>query len=265
MQFSDQIQTFINEEFNGVNFEELDLNALKQLRTDISQKREEYALLELACKLSGNAAYGASANPSFPFFNVNLAADITGECRALTKFMWQRLEDFFHVDIWERKDLWKQFDFELDESKKKWYSGRHVSLYADTDSSCKDTMLKIRRNDTKNNKKVSNYKIEDLYKQLEIQVAPTHTESGHEIIKPLDEIEVLNYNKENKDLEFVKIKRVIRHKVSKPKFKIKTKSGKEIIVTGDHSCIVFRNGEQLTIKAKDINKETDKILSVVSE
>jgi intein/homing endonuclease len=37
----------------------------------------------------------------------------------------------------------------------------------------------------------------------------------------------------------------MRHKVKKPKFKIKSKSGKEIIVTGDHSCIVFRDGVQM--------------------
>ena len=54
----------------------------------------------------------------------------------------------------------------------------------------------------------------------------------------------------------------MKHKVSKEQFKIKTKSGKEIIVTGDHSCIVFRNGKQLAVKAKDINKDTDKILSI---
>ena len=44
--------------------------------------------------------------------------------------------------------------------------------------------------------------------------------------------------------------------------KITTKSGRTIKVTEDHSCIVFRNGEQIAIKAKDINKETDKILSI---
>ena len=54
----------------------------------------------------------------------------------------------------------------------------------------------------------------------------------------------------------------MRHKVSKPKFKITTDSGKEIIVTGDHSCIVFRDGKKLVVKAKDINKETDKIIIV---
>ena len=54
----------------------------------------------------------------------------------------------------------------------------------------------------------------------------------------------------------------MRHKVKKSKFRIKSKSGKEVIVTGDHSCIVFRDGKQLTIKAKDINPKTDKILVV---
>ena len=75
--------------------------------------------------------------------------------------------------------------------------------------------------------------------------------------------QVLNWTKEN-GLQYVPIKYIMRHKVSKSQFKIKTKSGKEIIVTGDHSCIVFRNGKQLTIKAKDINKSTDKILSIIN-
>lgn len=258
MQFSDQIQTFINEEFSGINFEELDLDTLKQLRTDISQKREEYALLELACKLSGNAAYGASANAAFPFFNVNLAADITGECRELTKFMWNRLEQFFHEDIWERKDLWKQFDFELDESKKEWYSQQVVSCYSDTDSCVRVSKLDLKTQNGNIKKTIG-----DLFKEESYKSDPIITEDGHEILMPND-IKVKNYTKEN-GLYYVPIKRIIRHKVSKTKFKITSKSGKEIIVTGDHSCIVFRDGQQLTIKAKDINKETDKILTVVSE
>ena len=73
--------------------------------------------------------------------------------------------------------------------------------------------------------------------------------------------QILNYTNDNK-IDYIPIKYIIRHKVSKPKFKIKTKSGKEIIVTGDHSCIVFRNGKKISIKAKDINQNTDKILSI---
>ena len=57
------------------------------------------------------------------------------------------------------------------------------------------------------------------------------------------------------------MKRIIRHKVTKTKWKLKTKSGKEIIVTNDHSMIVFRNDEKLTIRPSEILK-TDKILTV---
>ena len=78
------------------------------------------------------------------------------------------------------------------------------------------------------------------------------------------DIEVINYTEE-KGIHFVPIKYIMKHKVSKEQFKIKTKSGKEIIVTGDHSCIVFRNGKQLEVKAKDINKDTDKILTIICE
>ena len=58
------------------------------------------------------------------------------------------------------------------------------------------------------------------------------------------------------------IKYIMRHKVSKPKFKIKTKSGKEIIVTGDHSCMVYRDNKVIAIKAKDINPKTDKLIEI---
>ena len=58
------------------------------------------------------------------------------------------------------------------------------------------------------------------------------------------------------------IKYIMRHKVSKAKFKIVSETGKEIIVTEDHSCMVYRNNELISIKAKDINPETDKLVEI---
>jgi len=72
---------------------------------------------------------------------------------------------------------------------------------------------------------------------------------------------VLNYDDNKQKLYYAPIKRIIRHKVSKPKWKLRTKSGKEIIVTNDHSMIVFRNAKKLEVKPSEILK-TDKILSV---
>ena len=258
MEFSEDIKQIIKDKFNDVDIYSLDLEELKKLREEVQELRDEYTLLELANKTLGNAAYGAAANQYFYFFNINLAGDITGECRELTQTMWKNLEEWFHEGIWERKDLWEKFDFELDESKHDWYRTQAVSIYSDTDSCQKNSLLLIK--DNKNIK--DKMTIEDLFnKSYDNFGLEDITQNNQEIVR--SNYKVLNWTKEN-GLQYVPIKYIMRHKVSKEQFKIKTKSGKEIIVTGDHSCIVFRNGEQLTIKARDIDKSTDKILSIIT-
>ena len=85
-----------------------------------------------------------------------------------------------------------------------------------------------------------------------------HTHKGHELVST--SAKVLNWDENNK-LNYGGVNYIMRHKVSKPKWKLKTKSGKEIIVTNDHSMIVFRNGQKLEVKPYDI-LPTDKILIV---
>lgn len=58
------------------------------------------------------------------------------------------------------------------------------------------------------------------------------------------------------------IKYIMRHKVKKSKYKITTESGKEVIVTGDHSCMVVRDGILISVTAQEINPETDKIITI---
>ena len=135
-EFSDDIVNVLDEHFHLTfdKLKELSIDELKTLKAHVTELRDEYWLLEMACKALGNAAYGAAANRFFYFYNINLAGDITGECRNLTKTMWKNLEEWFHEGIWERKDLWKQFDFELDESKHDWLRTKPISIYSDTDS-----------------------------------------------------------------------------------------------------------------------------------
>ena len=64
--------------------------------------------------------------------------------------------------------------------------------------------------------------------------------------------------------EDMPVRYIMRHKVHKKKYKIKSKSGKEVIVTEDHSCIVLRNNEVISIKAKDINIKTDKLVEIIN-
>ena len=258
--FSDDIKQVLAEKFPDKDMYNMSLEELETFKEEVLELRQQYSLLETGAKLCGNAAYGASANKNFYFYNVNLAADITGECRLLTKTMWHNIEEFFHETIWERKDLWEKFDFELDESKHDWYRTQVVSCYSDTDSITGNSLLLTKENNKNISKKIS---IEDLFNQSLAKFGlNTLTENGQEIVK-CDKL-VLNWTKD-KQLNYCPIKWVMRHKVNKECFRIKTKSGKEIIVTEDHSCVVFRNNEQITIKAKDINKDTDKILSIENE
>ena len=136
MDFSEKITTFIHDEFPEYEgrIDELELNDLKTLRDFVQQKREEYALIELAYKTSANAAYGSCANGGFYFFRTSLASDITSECYRLTEFMWNRIPQFLKEDIWERKDIWELCDFKLDESKHEWMRQQTISHQADTDS-----------------------------------------------------------------------------------------------------------------------------------
>lgn len=74
------------------------------------------------------------------------------------------------------------------------------------------------------------------------------TVAGHDSVHTDDC--VANYC--NDGVSFQQVKRVIRHKVSKRAWKLKTSDGKEVICTGDHSLVVFRNGEKLVVKPDEI-------------
>lgn len=123
-----------------------------------------------------------------------------------------------------------------------------TSIYADTDSCKFDSIVETRD---------SRLSIEDWYNRNIMNGSGGKTLSGHESVLTKDEI--LNYKDGN--LYYVPVKRIIRHKVTKPKWKLKTKSGKEITVTNDHSMIIFRDGVQLEVKPSEI-LITDKILIV---
>jgi len=135
------------------------------------------------------------------------------------------------------------------DNHKTYFHNEDVIRYGDTDSIFSASII---------NTNTDNISIEDFYNRNIINGSNGETLKGHESVKT-NEL-VLNYSKE-KGLYFAPVKRIIRHKVIKDKWKIKTKSGKEIFITNDHSMVVFRDNKQIEIKPKDILK-TDKILII---
>lgn len=134
-----------------------------------------------------------------------------------------------------------------DEIYTSYKSNNPLIIYGDTDSISSDTEINTNK---------GKYTIEEFYNHNIKNGSGGITLNGHESVKCFDK--VLNWNN---NLYYAPVKRIIRHKVTKPKWKLKTKSGKEILVTNDHSMIVFRYGKQLEVKPSDILK-TDKILIV---
>lgn len=157
-----------------------------------------------------------------------------------------KIHDFKNVKSLDEKPTWEKEE----ETGYTLYNGKNpVVRYQDTDSVDKNTIIITDKCEST---------IEEFYNRNIINGSGGVTSNGHESV--LTNEKSLNWSKEN-NLYYIPIKRIIRHKVSKPKWKLVTKSGKEIIITSDHSLIVFRNGVKIEVKPINIQKD-DKILIV---
>ena len=99
--------------------------------------------------------------------------------------------------------------------------------------------------------------IEDFYNE-NINNIDDVIMNGHESVLTNDK--VLNWSNKNK-LYYGNVKRIIKHKVSKPKWKLKTTDGAEVICTNDHSLVIFRDGKEIHIKPSEV-KKGDKVVSI---
>lgn len=224
-------------------------SSIEELKAEIDRLKnikDEYFNLEQSIKIFINSIYGGCASPYFVGFNVNVAEAVTLQGQELIKFTNACLDDYFlkqwHLDTELHKKIGLTYVNQIKE--------KSLIVYNDTDS--------LRHNSiviTNKGKKT----IEDFYNENIKNGLAGNTIVGHESVKSSDKI--LNWS-ETKNLYYAPIKRIIRHKVTKAKWKLKTKTGKEIIVTNDHSMIVFRKGKKIEIKPRDILK-TDKILCLL--
>ena len=191
-----------------------------------------------------NGSYGAFAAPYFILFNNYVAGTITAEGRKLTQTMDKVNEDYWYNQWHLDTELHQAMNLKNVTPIPR---TEEVSIYADTDSCDSNTIIRTNTNQLT---------IEDWYNLNIENGSGGSTIKGHESVLTNDKI--LNYSKDI-GIYYAQVKRIIRHKVTKDKWKLKTKTGKEIIVTNDHSMIVFRDGNQIEVKPSEI-LNTDKIL-----
>lgn len=222
---------------DSASIEEIDAE-IKRLSKLVNDFNNE----QMAIKIFINSIYGACASPYFVAYNPQLAEAITLQGQDIIKFSSKVLNMYFHKFWRTDKELHEHLGISTPDQVV-----HDVAIYGDTDSCHKDTVI---------NTDTGSYTIADLYNQCNETAGDTL--AGHESVKT--DKKVLNYNKYGK-LEYQDAVRIIRHKVSKPKWELKTKSGKKIIITNDHSLIVFRNGTKIEVKPSDVLK-SDKVLIV---
>jgi DNA polymerase family B len=234
------------------NFEltEIDANkcTIEELEKEISRLinlKNEYEDKQMSIKLFLNSVYGAAGSPWFAHYSTAIAEAVTLQGQDINKYFAKIIDDYFkndwHLDEELHKKLGITFINKLNINS--------LNVYQDTDSCHKDSMV-----NTSSGVKT----IEQWYIENKINGSAGTTLTGHESVITNDTI--LNWSK-NKNLYFADTKRIIRHKVTKAKWKIRTKSGKEIMITNDHSIIVFRNNRILELKPNQIIK-TDKLLCI---
>jgi DNA polymerase elongation subunit (family B) len=232
------------EDLQKIDYKSLTSEEIDELR---NESRKCYAY-EQSIKLIINSIYGAFANEYFHFYNIAIAETVTLQGQDAIKFTEKMVEKYFHEFFHKDRPLLRELgvpdDFEVKPIK------GAVWKYTDTDSFSYNSKIRTSEGEIQ---------IGDLYEQELSKNGPSDTtEQGHE--STTTDLKILNWV--NNKVQFSSIKRLIRHKVTKPKWKITTATGKSIEMTEDHSAIVFRNGQKIAVKPSEINLETDKILEV---
>lgn len=184
-----------------------------------------------------NGSYGAFATPYFILYNNHVAGTITAEGRELTRSMDKVNEDYWyemwHLDEETHKKMHIRNVTQIDRSEP-------VSIYGDS----VDGKSIIRT-------EIGELTIEELYNKY-----------NKESIRPDKEVIPVNFKSlnwtEEKGIHYSNVKNIIRHKTTKKRWRLKA-GDKEILVTSDHSLIVFRDGVKLTVKPNEI-KNGDKVL-----
>ena len=209
-----------------MNYSEMNTEELISLYKEYTKKADEKKVLQKALKNAINSLFGALANKFFPMFNQDMARSITGNGRVFINLTGSNVDKYLHDLAKSEKPYW---------------------IYSDTDSVVGDTIIEI------NNKKG---KISEFFDTLDGEIIEN---SENNFIKKLNECESLSVNN-SLEIQNKKVTYIMKHKVKKRFFKIKT-SYREIIITEDHSLMVLRNNELISVKPSEVLK-TDKVLRI---
>lgn len=210
-------------EYSIEELEALSTEELTELHSTALDMVDKYNTEQLTKKILINALYGATGNTHFPLYNRDYASGITANGRIFIQQTANMLrEKFQELMPWSEEYV----------------------TYGDTDSCAPTTQIRTDK---------GLEEISSIYKRPgeEIEYKPG------KFIKKVDEICVLSLS-EDFVPEYKKVKYIMKHKVQKQLFKVKC-NGKEVVITCDHSIMVTRGGNIISVKPTEI-QQGDKMI-----
>lgn len=175
---------------------------------------------QMAYKILANSGYGALANQYFLFFSHDLAMSITLTGQLTIKWVAKRINEYLNRIL-------------------KTTNVDYV-VAVDTDSVAGDTILYVN-----GEKRV----IAEFYDFVE--KIGTHIGSGDKLIVDVSTLDLKTSSFDGDRVVLDKIQYVMKHKVKKRMFRIEV-DGKSIDVTEDHSLVVKRSNELISVKPMEI-------------
>lgn len=165
--------------------------------------------------------------------------------------------DCFKIEYIDSSEYEYVYDIEVDDSSDEYHNFfANGVLVHNTDSVSSDSIIRTKKH-------TDGITIEDLYNENEENSTICETTlAGHESVCTDDK--VLNFDGDSlcsgrSTLYYGNVKRLIRHKVSKPKWRISTQFGNSVEVTEDHSMMVLRGEKLYKVKPCEISTD-DKAL-----
>ena len=235
-----------------------------------------YETKQLALKKFINSVYGATASRFFIAHNTAVAESITLQGQDLNHYSENSVNEYFSGIFQNDTELHKKLGIDSEKAKKvsiakgkttetgtldgpefSYLNGNQsLTVAGDTDSQLGSTQFRVDNNIITMEDCFTKAKYENNDMVMKLQ-------NGSEVV-PVHNHNTLSY----KDHDYKTIERpinyIMRHKVTKDKFRLKTKSGKELIVTGDHSIMVIRDNELISLPAREI-KKSDKIITIAGD
>ena len=235
-----------------------------------------YETKQLALKKFINSVYGATASKYFIAHNTAVAESITLQGQDLNHYSENSVNEYFSGIFQNDTELHKKLGIDSEKAKKvsiakgkttetgtldgpefSYLNGNQsLTVAGDTDSQLGSTQFRVDNNITT----MEDFFIKAKYENNDVVIKLTN---GSEII-PVHNHMTLSYKDHDYKTSELPINYIMRHKVTKDKFRLKTKSGKELIVTGDHSIMVIRDNELISLPAREI-KKSDKIITIAGD